>query len=1167
MSEPMGLWDELAAKASRTVDDAAPAARDVWDELKQRTDFAAYRPKAIDTLVTQQLQNRWGQPYFVIKNPDTLHYLRLEPEDHFLLEQMTGENTVRELVMAYYREFKAFALNRITGLLAELKEGGFLDEPSSHVFESLKQSIRRRRWGYWAKRLFAAFLERPFALSGLDGFVGRTYRAFLWPLFSRPAALAYTILAVVGLVLFAGHFTSGAFDLFKLGESYELGILALLLINVFVILLHEGAHAYTTKAYGREVNRGGFLIYIGMPAFFVDTTDTWLAPKRARVAVSAAGPISELILGGLCSLFMALFPESPANPFLFKFAFFFYLGAFLNLNPLLELDGYYILIDWLEIPMLRARSFAFIQGPLWRKLWRRQRLSRQEWVFAVYGLAAILYLAFAIVVVLYFWQAHLSDMLSAMWASGTWWKQVVAAGILLGVAIPLAYVALVKLTEGVRAVVRALLRFRILIEPGRLAAFLIVSALLLMAPSYFGWTAGWDWHYRMGLHVVLLGGAAFVMIVGPRLGFAPAAAWLHWAAILVILVGIQWTDYGIIGPEPGPAFAGLVTLGQAGAGPLSVDREVTNELVRRHAVGLILCNIGVLLCVFGFTTATPRIPRGKPSRFLKFPIRLAGFLYVAGALIAAGWLLSVLPELERTWDTFRLLDVARYGWIVFLVVFVIMAMSINDTRFELGHLLLVFATLSLWLAYHSMNMAAPQGSTRSLAHYLRHAGRYEMLGFLLVVGAFVHFIVQEGRLPWRKHEPLKCPLDRETDRITAAFRYLAVNLAASYSCLMGRWRAEAILAKAEQVADVTIRPPTEDLPAPSGSVVALGRRYEEAMETIWRNMRWVVGARRLSRWIDLLLEHVPWQQREAATRYFAGKLDVQGLWEQAFATRKARYLHVLEQNPILADLDDEEKELAAGHLNYEQYHDGQAIIRQGDVGETFYLIERGQVEVLVADPDGRERSVALLGEGDYFGEIALLKRVPRTASCVARGKVGVLSLSADDFQQVVARHFEALGKVDRATTRAGTLMRIPLFRELDGAQIRAILHGISVQDFQDGDAIIRQGEIGDRFYVIADGQVRVLVADDEEAGRRGEGKEVARLGPGEYFGEIALLADVPRTASVTAIGPVELLTLSKKDFEAVMDANLGMQKHLEQVSSGRRLDTIRKRRRDEAVGG
>jgi ATP-binding cassette subfamily B protein len=87
----------------------------------------------------------------------------------------------------------------------------------------------------------------------------------------------------------------------------------------------------------------------------------------------------------------------------------------------------------------------------------------------------------------------------------------------------------------------------------------------------------------------------------------------------------------------------------------------------------------------------------------------------------------------------------------------------------------------------------------------------------------------------------------------------------------------------------------------------------------------------------------------------------------------------------------------------ERYAPGDTIIRQGDVGDKLYLIDRGQVEVTAQHDAAGEQHLNTLHDGDYFGEIALLLDIPRTASVRALGPVQVLSLSKADFRALVER--------------------------------------------------------------------------------------------------------------------------------------------------------------------
>jgi ATP-binding cassette, subfamily B, bacterial len=110
----------------------------------------------------------------------------------------------------------------------------------------------------------------------------------------------------------------------------------------------------------------------------------------------------------------------------------------------------------------------------------------------------------------------------------------------------------------------------------------------------------------------------------------------------------------------------------------------------------------------------------------------------------------------------------------------------------------------------------------------------------------------------------------------------------------------------------------------------------------------------------------------------------------------------LQGVPLFAHLDRDLLASFAKRLMIERYAAGDVIITQGDVGDKLYLIDRGQVDVLAADPKGRQRSLAVLRTGDHFGEIALLYEMPRSATIRARTAVQLYSLSKDDFNTLLA---------------------------------------------------------------------------------------------------------------------------------------------------------------------
>jgi MFS family permease len=126
---------------------------------------------------------------------------------------------------------------------------------------------------------------------------------------------------------------------------------------------------------------------------------------------------------------------------------------------------------------------------------------------------------------------------------------------------------------------------------------------------------------------------------------------------------------------------------------------------------------------------------------------------------------------------------------------------------------------------------------------------------------------------------------------------------------------------------------------------------------------------------------------------------------------------------------------------------------------------------------------------------------------------------------LLAARIRAVDRAAKVPEREIELLRtLDLFAPLEPATLEGVASRLVPVSAAAGQMVIREGDVGDRFYVVADGELEVSR----------NGQVVARLGPGKYFGEIALLRDVPRTATVKAAGPTKLLALERVDFlEAV----------------------------------
>jgi putative peptide zinc metalloprotease protein len=223
-----------------------------------------------------------------------------------------------------------------------------------------------------------------FWLSDMDRKVAALYRC-LRGLYRPLAQAVLLIIAAAGAIAFAWPSTGGPiWTTGAMPRSLPLWLAGLALH----VLVHEAAHALTCKHFGRRVNRAGIGWYFLAPVAFVDTSDIWAAARLPRILVSAAGPYSNLVLGGAAALAAHFLAPGDLKDALWSFSLTGYVLALVNLNPLLELDGYYIVMDLLEIPNLRARALAYLGSVLCGRSQAEPRLGA---IFLVFGAASLAY--------------------------------------------------------------------------------------------------------------------------------------------------------------------------------------------------------------------------------------------------------------------------------------------------------------------------------------------------------------------------------------------------------------------------------------------------------------------------------------------------------------------------------------------------------------------------------------------------------------------------------------------------------------------------------------------------------------------------------------------------------------------------------------------------------
>jgi len=201
------------------------------------------------------------------------------------------------------------------------------------------------------------------------------------------------------------------------------------------------------------------------------------------------------------------------------------------------------------------------------------------------------------------------------------------------------------------------------------------------------------------------------------------------------------------------------------------------------------------------------------------------------------------------------------------------------------------------------------------------------------------------------------------------------------------------------------------------------------------------------------------------------------------------------------------------------------LIRQGDVGDNFYVIESGKVGVYIKSADGKTlRKVDSMNKpGKAFGELALLYNTPRNATIKAKAKTTLWVLDRLTFRRLMRNVTE-----ERLKSYQEFLLSVPLFQPLSNNERSRISEAIETSSFRDGEYIVKEGERGDTMFIITDGIVQVAKLVD------GKQCVVNNLKKGDFFGERSLLEGEVRTASVSCVGRVEVAKIDQYAFKLLL---------------------------------
>ena len=239
----------------------------------------------------------------------------------------------------------------------------------------------------------------------------------------------------------------------------------------------------------------------------------------------------------------------------------------------------------------------------------------------------------------------------------------------------------------------------------------------------------------------------------------------------------------------------------------------------------------------------------------------------------------------------------------------------------------------------------------------------------------------------------------------------------------------------------------------------------------------------------------------------------------------------VSSNFLFSHLDDESSSLVLGALVEKPIPAKDInVITQGDAGDFFYVVEKGIFDIYVnpkgtiePGPQGMGNKVNSIGPGGSFGELALMYNAPRAATVISTEPNSTLwGLDRVTFRRILMDN-----AFQRRRMYESFLEEVDLLASLTLYERSKIADALDTVKFSDGQTIIQEGDIGEAFYILESGAATVH--------KKSEGSKVLReYKKGDYFGELALLDDKPRAASVVAKGDVKVAMLGKDGFQRLL---------------------------------
>ena len=1055
----------------------------------------AVRPKAHPDVTLHKVTETDGVVHYVLRQPHHLNCLRLTEAQVVIWEMLDGEHSLEDVETAYLKVHRRLP-DGLDELLGRLAEGGFLVDPGPLLPRGMP-----------AARSHLGRIEIA------PGWLAKVLSVCASPCawcFARGSAvtLVLTTLGVlaglVGFVWFAHaaqHLEPGWL---QWGGSCIWGFIALVVWNVVISWVESVASIAMLSANGQPTARSGLVLRWGVPYVFVNTSEGALLARHWRFLLAAV----PLAADGVALLALtALYTVTPWLGYVWLIgATVVLIRAAVQLCPLCPTALSRVVAEATGQDDFRQRALRFLRRRVVEKFTSSAAWSRWELGYLVYGMVAGVWLVYAAQGLVWLLSYNLPALLAELFHEGHLISRVIALLIMLALLAPLALFALLCVWWGVPKLVRYAWTHPVWRDDFNVCIILVLVAVAL-AFLPLALPASWQGIYVRSHQVAA---AVCVVVLGAVVLWQTGSLVARASRRPILLAGVAVLASAarclVEGNVASGVSAGLsVLLGVAAT-------LVAIRLLNRHAHTQL--GISWLLIVLGVAAllVTQSVSAAVRHQTMALPLASA---VVLGAVILVNALLPAMLACFRTG--------VSAGWLLSGMV-VALAVPV----IVLGQLVAQSGLPSVFAGRQVLDGAVVLGST------------------LFVAGGVLHLLaVWRGPVQLRPF-PIRTEAT-ERQRLADALNYLVQglldNVGAFYGHDMHASLATSLTREAHAQAMQVDRTGKTVHLAPEDETQdldALAVRARTVLQAALDQAAASCGRRFVRRVLASTYQRLHADER----RMVAGSLLPEGPWSDVTSQPEVPAQDIapaIRQLLFFQSLSDDEMGTLCTLFHTRTYGPRQTIVHQGQPAHAFYVLQQGEARALEVDESGAERPVADLGPGDHFGDEALGQGGAHATTVRTRSEVTLLQLAGEHFDSFAHLGDQLLEKVEATREDVALLKSVSLFHELPPTQVALLLSKFREVTAPAGTEIIREGDSGDTFYVIKSGTVEVVKGCD------GESLPLATLSRGQYFGEIALIRDVPRTATVRATSPVELWSLTKGDFLRLVGRDMGIREELRET--------------------